>query len=82
MALLYQEIWDTIKAKEEAVITVHKTRAATVIQGVKRTKCVENAHRASVGLIPWSKLVIEQALLSEEIGMIRVHFKLLYSTKV
>lgn len=82
MAYIYQDIWDTIKTELHAEITVHKDHAPTVIQGVKRTKCAENAHRSSVGLIPWSKLVIRQETLSETLGMIKVTFKLLYDTRI
>ena len=82
MAYVYQEIWETIKVELQAEITVSKDRAPTVIQGVKRTKCAENAHRSSVGLIPWSKLIIAQELLSQRTGMVKVTFKLLYDTRI
>lgn len=82
MAYVYQEIWDTIKAELRAEITVSKDYAPTVIQGVKRTKCAENAHRSSVGLIPWSKLVISQEVLSETLGKVKVTFRLLYDTRI
>lgn len=82
MAYKYREIWNTIKVEQQAVITVSKHSAPTVIQGVKRTKCAENAHRASVGLVPWSKLVITKEVISERLDLIRVTFKLLYDTRV
>lgn len=82
MAYKYQQIWHTIKVEQKAVITVHKSVVATVVQGVKRTKCAENAHRSSVGLIPWSKLQITKELLSDRTGMMRITFALLYDTRV
>ena len=82
MAYKYQEVWDTIKAELHAEVTVSKAYAPTLIQGVKRTKCAENAHRSSVGLIPWSKLVIQQEIISDTLKLVKIRFKLLYDTRV
>lgn len=82
MAYKYQEVWNTIKSELQAEVTVSKDYAPTLIQGVKRTKCAENAHRSSVGLIPWSKLVIQQELISETRKLVKVRFKLLYDTRI
>lgn len=81
MAYLYQEVWNKIKVNMQAEITVSKDRASTVIQGVKRTKSLDNAHRGSVGLIPFSKLVIRQEDLNFR-GMIKITFRLLYDTRL
>lgn len=81
MAYKYAEIWNTIKINQSAEIVLHRNIVATVIQGVKRTKCAENIGRSSVGLIPWSKLVVKQEVLSDR-GMVKVSFQLLYDTRV
>lgn len=83
MAYKYQSIWNAIKSsdKGEAEITVHKSILETTIQGVKRTKSAENATRSAVGLVPWSKLVIEKELLSAKTEMFKVRFRLLYDTR-
>lgn len=82
MALKYASIWNEIKANSVASVTVSRDLAPTLIQGVKRTKCAENAGRSGLGagLIPWAPLVIEKELLSERTGMMRVTFRLEYST--
>lgn len=84
MTYKYVTIWKTIKHSDEckAEVTVHKDSVETVIQGVKRTKAAENVTRSAVGLIPFSKLVIEKQLLSERTGMMLVKFKLLYDTRL
>lgn len=81
MAYVYQPIWEKIKLNLEAEVTVSEDKVATLIQGVKRTKCTDNAKRASVGLIPFSRLTIEQEKLSDR-GVVKVKFKLLYDTRV
>lgn len=80
----YTSIWQEIKANQAATVTVSRENAATLIQGVKRTKCAENAGRGKLGagLIPWSKLEIETELLSERTGMLKVTFRLIYNTRV
>jgi len=82
VAYKYQEVWDTIKAELYAEVTVSEDYASTLIQGVKRTKCAENAHRSSVGLIPWSKLVIHKELLSTTRKLVKIRFELLYDTRI
>lgn len=83
MAYKYALIWKAIKSSEklEAEITVHEDILETTIQGVKRTKSAENVTRSAVGLIPWSKLVIEKEKISGR-GVWRVKFKLLYDTRL
>jgi hypothetical protein len=80
----YAPIWKTIKASPsgEAEVTVHKDVAETVIQGLKRTKSAENVTRSKVGLIPWSKLVIEKEILSDRTGMMKIKFKLFCDTRL
>lgn len=80
----YQEIWNAIKNSEkgEAEITVHESILPTVIQGTKRTKSAENVSRPLVGLVRYSKLIIEKELLSKERGIWKVKFKLLYDTRL
>jgi len=78
----YQEIWQAIKTNMQAEITVSRDMAPTLIQGVKRTKCADNVHRSGVGLVPWSKLVIEKELLSERTQMMKITFRLLYDSRV
>jgi len=63
-------------------ITIHEDLMETVIQGVKRTKSAENVSRSKVGLVPWSKLVIEKELLSQHTRMMKVKFRLLYDTRL
>ena len=82
MAYKYAEIWNRIKQNQSVEIVLHRDIAPTVIQGLKRTKCAENVGRSSVGLIPWSKLVVKKEVLSEKTGMIKVTFSLLYDTRV
>lgn len=82
MAYKYQALWDEIKRNRTAEITLSRELAPTVIQGVKRTKSAENVGRSEVGLIRYSKLVIEKELLSERTGRIKVKFKLLYDTRL
>lgn len=76
----YSAVWQEIKINHVASVTVSRVNAATLVQGVKRTKCAENAGRSKLGLIPWAKLEIEKELLSERTGMMRITFKLQYST--
>lgn len=84
MSYKYQAIWNAIKSSHpaEVEITIHEDLMETVLQGVKRTKSAENVSRAAVGLIPWSKLVIEKKLLSVHTRMMKVKFKLLYDTRL
>lgn len=81
MAYKYQTIWNEIKHNKKAEITISKDLAPTVIQGVKRTKSAENVGRSEVGLVRYSKLVIEQEVLSERTGMLKVTFSLLYDIR-
>ncbi len=74
----YADLWNEIKQTGKVDFTVSKDIAPTVIHGVLRTKSAENVARRNVGLIGWSKLVIEQTELSAT--HIRVHMRLLYST--
>ena len=75
----YRPIWDEIKAKESAEVTVGKHLVATLIQGVKKIKSEENASRSSVGLIPYAKLVITTETASETRKLVKVRFSLFYS---
>lgn len=79
MARIYRPVWDQIKATTKAELTAHQDKVATIIQGVKKIKSEENAVRRKIGLIPYSKLVIEQ----EELGLerVKIKFKLLYDTR-
>jgi len=84
VAYKYITIWKQLKSSmpPEVEITIHEDLMETVIQGVKRTKSAENVSRAAVGLVPWSKLVIEKELLSVNTRMMKVRFKLLYDTRL
>lgn len=79
--LKYQAIWNEIKLKRCAEFTVHESIAETVLQGVKRTKSAENATRSAVGLVPYSKLVVEKEMISERTGMMKFKLSLLYDTR-
>jgi hypothetical protein len=82
MALKYATIWKEIKKNTFAEIVVHESIAPTVLQGIKRTKSAENVTRSAVGLIPWSKLVVEQELLSGRTRMVKITLRLLYDTRL
>lgn len=60
--------------------TVHKDVAATVIQGVLRTKSGENVVRKKAGLIGWSELVITRTPISAH--HIKVRMALQYDLRI
>lgn len=76
----YSEVWKQIKADHIAVLTVCEDYAPTVIQGVKRTKCMENAMHARLGLPTWPRLIIEQENLGKR--YVKITFKLLYDFRI
>jgi len=82
MTYKYQEIWNTIKRDLKADVVVGPELAPTLIQGVKRTKCAENATRSMMGQIPYSKLKIRQETLSQTTGAIKVSFELIYDNRI
>lgn len=84
MTYKYASIWKAIKAAPDRTveIVVHKNIAETTLQGVKRTKSAENVTRSAVGLVPYSKLVVKQEMLSERTGMVKITLKLLYDTRL
>lgn len=80
MARRYVPIWNRIKAEGKTTITVSKAAARTVENGVKEAKTIENVSRRKMGMIGWSKLIIEREEISST--HIKITFTLLYSTDV
>jgi hypothetical protein len=80
----YSAIWHQIKTapNRTAEVVVHESIAETLTQGVKRTKSADNVTRSSVGLIPYSKLVVKQELLSDRTRQVKITFTLLYDTRL
>ena len=74
----YDSVWHTIKHVGSATVTVSKAHARTVEDGVKRVKTAENTARTRVGLVGWSKLVIQRQEISAT--HVRITFSLLYRT--
>lgn len=75
---IYSPIWNEIKTKGCAEITVSKAHAPTVEQGIKRIKTAENVARRLAGLVGWSKLVVTRTELSAT--HIKLRLELLYLT--
>lgn len=76
----YDAVWNELKAKGCVEFTVSTEAAFTVINGIKLAKTTENVARRHMGLIGWSKLVIERKQLSPT--MLRVKLSFLYETKL
>lgn len=76
----YTAIWQQIKQHGYAEITVSAGYAATVIQGVKRTKSIENTARRLTSKIGWSKLMVTTTKLSDH--RTKVRFQLIYPTNL
>jgi hypothetical protein len=76
----YTDIWNTIKATHRAEVTVSKENAATVIQGVKRTKCVENGVLKAMDQFPFPKITYRVEKLSEKI--VKITFELPYDFRI
>jgi hypothetical protein len=82
MALLYGPVWQLIKSSQSAEVVVSEDNLATLIQGVRRTKCAENSGRGKLGLIPWARLETEKELLDPVKRVWKVRFKLSYDTRI
>lgn len=82
MPMLYGSIWNQVKAQQWAEVTVSKDNLRTLIQGVRRTKCAENAGRSKLGLIPWAKMENDVELLDPERGIYKVTFRLIYDNRI
>lgn len=82
MAMLYGPIWQQIKQQQWAEVTVSNENLATLIQGVRRTKCAENAGRSKLGLIPWAKLETHKELLDPVRKIWKVKFVLKYDNRI
>jgi hypothetical protein len=80
MARRYAPVWNRIKVDGKATITVSKDAARAVEYGVKEAKALENVSRRKMGMIGWSKLVIERESISPT--HLKITFTLLYSTDV
>jgi hypothetical protein len=76
----YSSIWKKIKDDGAVEFTVHKDMAATVIQGVLRTKSAENVVRKKAGLIGWSELVITRTSISS--SHLKVRMALQYDLNI
>lgn len=76
----YSSIWSQLKQNGEVEFTVNRDIADTVLQGVKRTKSVENAGRKKAGL-PWfSRMIVERTVLSATHEKIKLKF--IYEIKI
>lgn len=82
MPMLYGPVWQQIKSTLSAEVTVSEDNMRTLIQGVRRTKCAENAGRSKLGLIPWAKLETHKELLDPVKRVWKVKFVLKYDSRI
>lgn len=78
MALKYGNIWAKVKRDMKAEVTTSMDNAATLIQGVRRTKSAENCGRRMGGKIPYSKMTVKQEVISQERRLVKITFELMY----
>lgn len=76
----YDAVWSELKKQGCVELTVSKSAAFTIINGIKLAKTTENVARRHMGLIGWSKLVIVKTPISAT--MLRVKLSFLYETKL
>jgi len=74
----YTAIWQKIKATGSAEVTVNKSIARTLEQGVKRTKSAENVAYKYIGNHPWSRLRVIRVPISAT--HTKIVFELMYPT--
>ena len=76
----YDAVWMQLKQAGKVEITVSKSAARRVLNGIKSAKTAENVARRRVGLVGWSKLVIEEESISAT--QLKITLSFLYQTKL